>query len=123
MKPNLLTAFLDDSIRQVSAIRGILRRVSLHGGLTSEVGAARAHIESILISAAEADRVEFADLARKVDLKLERFQVEGADPTYLNEALELLSSLDTALLKASIDDDTFSLELNDLLLEPFQQDT
>ena len=122
MTPNLLTAFLDDSIRQVSAIRGILRRVSLHGGLISEVGAARAHIESILIAAAGVDRVDFADLARKVDLKLERFQVEGADPSHLDEALELLSSLDTSLLKASIDDDTFSLELNDLLPRPFEQE-
>jgi len=122
MKPNLLTEYLEDSIRRVSAVRGILRRVTLDGGSTSEVETARVQIAPIFTFAAGLGRDDLADLARAVDLRLASFQIDGADPRYLNEALEHLSILDTALLKASIDDDILALDLNDLLLEPLGQD-
>src|SRR5688500_15781493 len=102
MDSTLLSALIDESVAEVSAIRGTLRRFSAGSGTAPELRSAREQVASILSFAAATGREDAAGLAKAVDSAITRFMSDQADPTSLVEAIDLLSSLETLLLKASV---------------------
>lgn len=102
MGSNLLQSFLGDALQHVPRIRRVITAVS--EGSDLDLAAAYADLTAISSQAKEQDQVEIAEFADAIGVELRR----GS----FGNAISLLSKLEASILRAMLEDESFSLDID-----------
>lgn len=115
MDSKLYPAFIDDAMRRLPEIRSALLVFLQGGGPAAVLELPSAHLRSILGSADMLGLTEAADLTR--DLIRDISSISQAPESNRNGVapLDLLAKLEATLLKKNIDDESFSLDIDDFV--------
>lgn len=120
MDAKFFPAFIDEAMRQLPGIRGALLLYSQAGRTTTDFQAPRTAIGSIAESAKMLGLAEINELAVSIGQQIGQIeQLRPGGHEYARTALDLLAKLEATLLKISLDDENFSLDIDDFIDESF----
>lgn len=120
MDARLFPAFIDEAMRQLPGIRGALLLYSQAGRTATDLQPSLMGIGSIAESAKVLGLAEIHELAGSIATligAIEQSRTTGYE--HARTALDLLAKLEGMLLKVSLDDETFSLDIDDFINESF----
>lgn len=122
MDPKLFPAFIDEAMRQVPVIRGVLLLYLQSGPEAADPEPTLRILSSITDSAGFLGLVEIGDLARAIADEISAYRTSPAEvrQARINSSLDILSNLEATLLKASLDDENFSLDIDDFIDVSFE---
>lgn len=104
MGSNILQDFLGQALQQIPAIRRSLFVAA--GGSEVELGSTRSQLKDIGATAQSLDQTEIAEFAAAVEYEISR----GSG---IESGLSLLSKLEASLLRSMLEDESFSLDLDE----------
>jgi chemosensory pili system protein ChpA (sensor histidine kinase/response regulator) len=104
MGSNLLQSFLGEALQQIPAIRRSLTDAA--DGSALDTGSARSQLNEIAAAALEFDQAEIAEFAAAVEY-------EVGNGSGVESGLSFLSKLEASLLRSMLEDESFSLDLDD----------
>ena len=104
MGSNLLQSFLGQALQQIPAIRRSLMAAANDSGL--DLGSARAQVNEISAAAQELDQSEIAEFAAAIEFEI-------SEGTGVESGLSLLSKLEASLLRSMVEEESFSLDLDE----------
>jgi len=115
MDPSLYPAFIDQAMKRLPEIRSQLI-IDTKASLPPEALAAISeHLQSILGSAQILELSEIAELTSLIDTEIHAAANRDTDAERFKTSLELIGKLETTLLKASLDEEYFSLDIEDFV--------
>jgi len=104
MGSNLLQSFLGQALQQIPAIRRSLMAAA--NGSEFDLGSTRSQLNEIASAAQSMDQSEIAEFAAAVECVI-------ADGSGIESGLSLLSKLEASLLRSMLEDESFSLDLDE----------
>jgi len=104
MGSNLLQSFLGQALQQIPAIRRSLTDAS--GVSDLDLGSVRSRLNGISTAARSLDQGEIAEFASAIEIEIE-------SASGIESGLSLLSKLEASLLRSMLEDESFSLDLDD----------
>lgn len=121
MDPKLYPAFIDEATSHLADIRRALLFIAGTSGENFDVAVATEQIREIAESASILELKEISDIAGAVTQSIVALKdaESGNRSTLINQSLDLIATLEGLLLKASLDDENFSLDIDDFIDQSF----
>ena len=104
MGSNLLQSFLGQALQQIPAIRRSL--TSAASGAEADLGTVRVQLNEIVSAALSLDQGEIAEFAAAAESEI-------VSASGIESGLSLLSKLEASLLRSMLEDESFSLDLDE----------
>ncbi len=115
MAPSLYPAFIDQAMKRLPEIRSRLTSDTKASLSPDALAVISEHLQSILGSAQILELSEIAELTSLIDTEIQAAAQRNTDPERFKTSLELIGKLETTLLKASLDEEYFSLDIEDFV--------
>jgi len=121
MDPKLYPAFIDEATNILADVRRALLFLAGTSADLSDLQRPADQIRSLIDSATIIGLSEIARISGEINAIFERLdQIDASGrTTEINEALDLIAKLESLLLKASLDDENFSLDIDDFIDQSF----
>lgn len=117
--PKIFPAFIDESMHQLPGLRSALILHAQGSASKPDLQFALSVVRSLALSAEMLGLEELQGLSLNIESRINA-AANGSGPGEAIAALDLLSKLEATLLKASMDDENFSLDIDDFLDESFE---
>lgn len=117
--PKIFPAFIDESMHQLPGLRSALILHAQGSASKPDLQSALSVVRSFASSADMLGLEELQSLSLNIESRIV-LVANGSGPGEAIAALDLLSKLEATLLKASMDDENFSLDIDDFLDESFE---
>lgn len=117
--PKIFPAFIDESMHQLPGLRSALILHAQSSASKPDLQFALSVVRSLASSAEMLGLEELHGLSLNIEGRITAV-ANGSGPGEAIAALDLLSKLEATLLKASMDDENFSLDIDDFLDESFE---
>lgn len=115
MAPSLYPAFIDQAMKRLPEIRSRLISDTKASLPPEALAAISEHLQSILGSAQILELSEIAELTSLIDTEIHAAANRDTDAERFKTSLELIGKLETTLLKGSLDEEYFSLDIEDFV--------
>ncbi len=121
MDPKLFPAFINEAMTLLPDIRGAILVYSQHGNSEADLDTPLRHVHSISNAASMLGLTEISEIVQCIEAEISLLLLSEDLPSDegVRSALDLLAKFEATLLKISLDDENFSLNIDDFVDESF----